>query len=216
MQTYMKVSGLEDSTWAPNVSSSVNPVPATGYTAVDEIDGLRLYEIGPAYAGVLFSTVILLPPLVGKGTATLSLEVKTDDAGALRSQAQEFDIMLAGPQGEVYNGSEQNNNAEGGHWQINNSLYKWVDEGFNPGVLPADTFVPISFTMAFDTTAQTSAITANLVGTKTFTPTPLVIPAQQLAWGKNRAVIQMQLDENATPGGYSEKVRNITFEVTFG
>lgn len=217
MMSDLKFSGLERDIWIPVTGPSISAIASTGFAAVSESDGVRFYEFGPAWAGVLFKKSIQLTPLTGKGTATFSFTVDTDDAGQIDSQAQEFDIMLVGPKGEVYNGSEQLNNAEGGHWQCVNSGYHWEDIGFNPGPLPANTSVPVSYTMAFDTAAQTSSIISVTVNGKTFIPaTPLAIPAQQLGWQPNLAVLQVQLDENGKPGAYSEKATAISFEVTFG
>jgi|GEM_PF-5308427 len=217
MMSDLKFSALELEPWIPVTGSSISAIASTGFAAVNESDGVRFYEFGPAWAGVLFKKSIPLLPLTGKGTATFAFTLTTDDAGAIDSQAQEFDVMLVGPKGEVYNGSEQLNNAEGGHWQCVNSGYHWTDIGFNPGTFPANTAVPVSYTMAFDTDAQTSSIISVTVNGKTFTPpTPLVIPAQKLNWTPNLAVLQVQLDENGKPGAYSEKGTAISFEVVFG
>lgn len=217
MMSDLKFTALERDIWIPVTGSSISSVASTGFAPVNEADGIRFYEFGPAWAGVLFKKSIPLLPLTGQGTATFSFTVNTDDAGQVNGQCQEFDIMLVGPKGEVYNGSEQLNNAEGGHWQCVNGGYHWADIGFNPGLLPANTPIPISYTMAFDTAAQTSSIISVTVNGKTFTPpTPLVIAAQQLGWQPNLAVLQVQLDENGKPGAYSEKLTAMSFEVTFG
>lgn len=208
---HISYSNLELKPWKAVTGPSISSITSQQYEAVPESGVIEFEQFGAAYAGVLFNQSCPLPPLPAKGTATFSFEVMTDAAGVLNSQAREFDIMLAGPSGEVYNGSSQLNEAEGGHWQTVNAAYDWADLGFDPGPLPANTWVPVSYTMAFDTASKTSYIESVMVGATTFTvPTPKVIPAQNLKWSPNVAIVQVQLDENSKPGGYGETMRNIT------
>jgi hypothetical protein len=214
-------SGMDQSPWAPVVGSSISSVAATGYTAISESDGVRFYAFGPAWAGVLFKRSCALPQLPAKGSVTLSYEILTDDAGAIRSQAQESDIMLTGPKGEVYNCSNQNNNASGGHWQIVQNVsgkYQWTDTGFNPGRFAPDTWVAVSYVCGFDTTAQTTSMKSVTVGGAS-SPVPDAlqnVPAQKLNWGNlNTAVVQFQQDINGQGGAWSEKVRNVTVTATW-
>lgn len=210
---YLRYENLENQLWTPVTGPSINPVASQG-AAITEADGLRLYELGPAYGGILWKCPCVIPPLAPKGTATLSFNITTDDAAALMSQAQEFDIMIVGRKGEVYNDSEQLNNAEGGHWQNITTAYKWNDTGFNPGKFPANSVVPVSFEAHWDTVAGNSSVPKVTVGSQVSNiANPILVPVQQLNWDPNQIVIQIQMDESAIPGAYSEKLSQITLEV---
>ena len=201
--------------WTPVVGASISSVAASAYTSISEFDGVRFYAFGPAWAGVLFKSSCVLPPLPAKATITLSFRVLTDDAGFVLAQAQESDVMQVGPKGEVYNLSNQNNNAEGGHWQIvqnNSGKYQWADIGCNTGRYQADTWVAVSYTGLIDTVAQTASMQSVTIGGKTcLVPASMQnVPAQQLNWGNhNTAVVQFQQDVNGQGGAWSEKVQGV-------
>lgn len=217
MSVNITYSNLEKSTWTPVIGPSINPVAAVGYAAIPTANGIKYYATGPAWAGVLFKNTCALPPLPSKGQASFSFNLITDDAAAIRSQANEFDVMLSGPSGEVYNLSSQNNNAEGGSWQIVNSLFKWTDTGFKPGVFVPGQVIPVSLSYSFDTVAQTSSVNSISVSGNSF-PVPASmqnIPAEKLGWSPNLAILQVQLDLNGQGGAYSQEMNSISFSASW-
>lgn len=211
---------LEQLQWAINNSTDVNPVPASVFLVDPYPGGMTTTIEGPAYAGALARTPDI--PLVEGATAfILSYLMKPTGNVSVRAQALEFDIMISGPTGDVYNGSCQCVVADSWAWQIVQQVMnsdgtvkdQWIPTGFTT---PAETanggWIEVTLTVRCDFTVKTCSVISIEVNNTTHTVDASLqnVPAFPLAWAPNVIVVQRQLDVNAGGGAFSVDDENIS------
>src|ERR1019366_5352570 len=108
---------LETLQWVINNTKEVNPVPASFFEVVPYNGGMTTTVEGVKYAGALARTPVLAL-VAGATTFILHYEMWLPRIYDLVAQALEFDLMIAGPDGKLYNGSCQCNIAAGNMWQV--------------------------------------------------------------------------------------------------
>ena len=182
-------------------------MPANVYKVDPWPGGMTTVIDAAPYGGALAAT----PPLAiypGATRFTLDYAMRLSGNAPYRAQALEFDLMIIGPDGWVYNGSCQCVVAEGCKWQIAKPG-GWQDAGFSaPLETESATRVQSQFLCDWDKeTIQLLSITVNDM---VHEATPALQDALDLTWEPvNHFIVQRQLDVNAAGGAFSVDDQNI-------
>lgn len=205
------ISKLEqESGWTKNVGPTINPIAPTAYEFVQEPDGLRMYCIGPAYAGWLLKHVDPFPVAFTKLVFRHTLNI--DDATLQDGQVSETDWKATDADGWTRDGSFQINFAKGRMTQVNNP---WTDTGVaipSPDLVPGQ---PLSIEKHWTLNYVTPGATLDaLIVNGTPYPIGITIPAQKLGWAPNQLVTQLQQCIAGQPGAYSLKFSDIGYDLS--
>jgi hypothetical protein len=199
---------LETLDWKINNSPDVNPVLADTFTVDKYTGGMTTVISAKPYGGALAAT----PPLQvypGATRFTLNYEMRLSGNAPIRAQALEFDMMIIGPDGFVYNGSCQCAVAEGYQWQIAKPG-GWQNVGFSTPLVAA-TLIKVQTVFACDFAKKIITAKSITVNGLTF---PVTLPPQaalDLKWAPvNNFIVQRQLDVNANGGAFSVDDQNIS------
>ena len=198
---------LEELAWTKDTSAAVNPIPPDAFDFYQWNGGMTTMIRGPQWSGGLVHTPAL-PVAPNTSIYTLAYDSIIPGSALTLCQALEFDLMLAGQNGFVANGSCQCVVANGFMWQIwmNN---KWTDTGIKTPLTP-DSWVSFKSKFKVDWAKQTIQFQSITVGSSVHTSSVAPVPFQQLGWGQpNILSVQRQLDL-AMAGAYSVDDRNIS------
>lgn len=214
---------LELLPWSSNMGPSINPVNADAIISDTLADALEVtISSSKAYGGGLVSLNRPVPIVNGTPLPYFGIDwrVKPSDAAARFNRCYELDAKICFPAApnsstqiqNVYDLSTQQNEAEGGMEQIDDSSYKWVDTGYKPAPFIAGVWTPYKVLYKVDYSAKTSSVLYLQVGADSpflVAPNQQGIPAQTTNWawyigGTPYPLVkfQIQLDDNDIPAGY--------------
>jgi hypothetical protein len=212
MMITARISNLENDPWEPVLGPDINPVDADTWQALNTPAGLVLSMMSTQpYGGWLAKRV---SPLVFAAPRILfGYTMMIDDATPLIAQVAETDTKITDDQGWTYDLSAQWNIANGWMFQVDNQDWTWIDTGIQiPAPAPLeDNRIEIEYQIDYQT--HTSSIVSVSADGERYAIDPEFhhIRARQVGWARNEIVSQLQQCNNATPGGYSLRFREIGY-----
>lgn len=143
---------------------------------------------------------------------TKSFQIRPSQMCAILSQANESDLMIVDPSGNLYNGSLRKNNQTGGTWETVDSGGKWVSTGFVPGHFAPDAWTAVTVVYGVNWTEKIIALMSIEDGTTNFIISkPVWNPAiANSGWQATLIDDQEQETIGAVAGAYTRDVRDIT------
>lgn len=207
---------LESEQWSIVNDDSVNPTPASEFAVTPWPGGMTTNITGPAWGGALARTPDL-PLMAGSTLFSLSYQMNLPGSVLVLGEALEFDMMIAGKDGSVANGSCQCVVSRGGMWQIAGPGGGWADTGFQTE-LGEDEWIDVKTVVKVNWNARTVSFQSITVDCNEFDiPEALQeVPLQALGWAPNLIVVQRQLVVGKNGGAFTVDDTGITLTQELG
>ena len=198
--------------------TNINPgaPPPASFTDESYAGGTTINVSGPAYSAGLSKRAVPLPTNVTIHQITMTYQINPSQNAILYAQVHETDLMFVDAAGDLYNGSCQLNNQEGGMWQIAKAGGAWIDTGFKTGLLPPGVWTTVVVVYQPNWTTLTLSVVSITVGALTFTiPASMqnVAAVQKSGWQPNLLDVQIQDGLNSKGGAFTRDMRNISIAV---